>query len=89
MKLGERPYVISEYGGFSLKVGNHVFRDAVYGYKKYNHQKDLQDAYNELIEKIKSLEDEGLAGAVFTQATDIEVEVNGLITYDRKVQKLY
>ena len=39
--------------------------------------------------KIKSLKDEGLSGAVFTQATDIEDEVNGLITYDRKVQKLY
>ena len=89
VKLGQRPYVISEYGGFSLKVGNHVTRDVVYGYKKYSHQKDLQDAYNELMAKIKSLEFEGLAGAVFTQATDIEDEVNGLITYDRKVQKLY
>ena len=39
--------------------------------------------------KIKSLQEEGLAGAVFTQATDVEEEVNGLITYDRKVQKLY
>lgn len=89
VKQGQRPYVISEYGGFSMKVGNHVKRDAIYGYKKYEHQKDLQDAYDELMAKIKSLEEEGLAGAVFTQATDIEDELNGLITYDRKVQKLY
>ena len=86
---GPRPYVISEYGGFSLKVGNHVRRDAVYGYKKYSQGKDLQSAYDEIMEKIKSLREEGLAGAVYTQATDIEDEVNGLFTYDRKVQKLY
>ncbi len=84
-----RPYVISEYAGFSLKVGNHVKRDVLYGYKKYEHGKDLQDAFDKTIEKIKSLEAQGLSGAIFTQATDIEDEVNGLITYDRKVQKLY
>ncbi len=89
VKLGERPYVISEYGGFSLKVGNHIKRDVMYGYKKFEQAKDLQDAFEELIAKVKSLEEQGLAGAVFTQATDIEDEVNGLITYDRKVQKLY
>ncbi|MCR5580055.1 MAG: glycoside hydrolase family 2 [Pseudobutyrivibrio sp.] len=89
VKPSIRPYVISEYGGFSLKVGNHVKRDAIYGYKKYSQPKDLQDAYDELMGKIKSLEDQGLSGAVFTQATDIEDELNGLMTYDRKVQKLY
>ncbi len=89
VKPSIRPYVISEYGGFSLKVGGHVKRDAVYGYKKYTQAKDLQDAFDELMKKIKSLEAEGLSGAVFTQATDIEDELNGLLTYDRKVQKLY
>lgn len=89
VKPSDKPYVISEYGGFSLKVGNHVKRDAIYGYKKYDQAKDLQDAYDELMAKIKSLQEEGLSGAVFTQATDIEDELNGLMTYDRKVQKLY
>ncbi len=89
VKKSSRPYVISEYGGFSLKVGNHVKKDFAYGYKKYQHAKDLQDAYDEIMEKIKSLEAQGLSGAVYTQATDIEDEVNGLMTYDRKVQKLY
>jgi beta-galactosidase/beta-glucuronidase len=89
VKHTKRPYVISEYGGFSMKVGNHVSKDAIYGYKKYNQQKDLQAAYDKLIAKLKSLEAEGLSGAVFTQATDIEDEQNGLVTYDRKVQKLY
>ena len=89
VKRTGRPYVISEYGGYSLKVGNHVKRDAVYGYKKYQQQHELQNAYNELMAKIKSLQEEGLSAAVFTQATDIEDEVNGLMTYDRKVQKLY
>ena len=70
-------------------MGNHVKRDAVYGYKKYDHPKDLQDAYECIMDKIKSLKDEGLSAAVYTQATDIEDELNGLMTYDRKVQKLY
>lgn len=89
VKVTDKPYVVSEYGGFSLKVGNHVTRDNVYGYKKFPEAKSLQDAYDKLMEEIKSLEAQGLSGAVFTQATDIEDEVNGLITYDRKVQKLY
>ena len=89
VKKSDKPYVISEYGGFSLKVGNHVKRDAMYGYKRFAQPKDLQDAYDQLMDKIKSLEAEGLSGAVFTQATDIEDELNGLMTYDRKVQKLY
>lgn len=88
-KKSNKPYVISEYGGFSLKVGNHVKRDAVYGYKKYEQAKDLQDAFDKTMETIKSLEAQGLSAAVYTQATDIEDEVNGLMTYDRKVQKLY
>jgi beta-galactosidase/beta-glucuronidase len=88
-KPSSRPYVISEYGGYSLKVGNHVKRDAVYGYKKFYQAKDLQDAFDALMIKIMSLEAKGLSGAVFTQATDIEDELNGLITYDRKVQKIF
>ena len=89
VKPGPRPYVISEYGGFSLKIENHVKRDAVYGYKKYYQTKDLQDAFDAAMEKIALLEKEGLSGAIYTQATDIEDEVNGLMTYDRKVQKIY
>ena len=89
VKRQPKPYVISEYGGFSLRVGNHVHRDAMYGYKRFSQPKDLQDAYEKLMEKIKSLQKEGLSAAVFTQATDIEDELNGLMTYDRKVQKLY
>ena len=89
VKITDKPYVVSEFGGFSLKVGNHVKRDTVYGYKKYDHAKDMQDAYENIMEKIKSLQEEGLSGAVYTQATDIEDELNGLMTYDRKVQKLY
>ena len=85
----DKPYVISEYGGYSLKVGNHVKRDAVYGYRRYSDAKDLQDAFDAAMEKIQSLKEQGLSGAVFTQATDIEDELNGLITYDRKVQKIY
>lgn len=89
VKKTDKAYVVSEYGGYSLKVGNHSYRDAVYGYKKFNEPTALQKEYDTLMDKIKALIPLGLSAAVFTQATDIEDEVNGLLTYDRKVQKLY
>jgi len=89
VKRSDRPYVISEYAGFSLKIGNHVRRDAVYGYKRFSDHTSLQAEYDKTMDKIKALIPEGLSAAVFTQATDIEDEVNGVITYDRKVQKIY
>ena len=85
----EMPFVISEYGGFALRVGNHYFRDALYGYKTFDEPTALQAEYDKTMEKIKSLIDEGLCGAVYTQVTDVEDELNGILTYDRKVQKLY
>lgn len=83
------PYVLSEYGGFSLMVGQHSYREAMYGYKIFSEPTELQKEYDKTMEKIKALIPEGLSAAVFTQVTDIEDELNGLLTYDRKTQKLY
>lgn len=88
-KKTDKPYVISEYGGYSLKINGHVSRDAIYGYKNFDSMEGLSDAYQETMAKIKSLENQGLCGAVYTQTTDIMDELNGLMTYDRKVQKVY
>lgn len=88
-KKTDKPYVISEYGGYSLKINGHVSRDAIYGYKNFDSMEGLFDAYQETKAKIKSLENQGLCGAVYTQTTDIMDELNGLMTYDRKVQKVY
>ena len=61
----------------------------VYGYQKYDSREDLTKAYTSLIrEQLLPLETKGLSGAVYTQLSDIEEEVNGLVTYDRRVVKI-
>ena len=86
---GKRAFVISEYGGFACQIPEHSSVDRVYGYRKYATPKEMTDAYRELIEQhLFSLVDAGLSGAVYTQLSDIEEEVNGLVTYDRRVVKI-
>ena len=86
---GKRAFVISEYGGFACHIPEHSSVKRIYGYRKYATPKEMTDAYRELVEKhLFSLVDAGLSGAVYTQLSDIEEEVNGLVTYDRRVVKL-
>ncbi len=82
------PFVISEYGGYSLKCDGHVYRDALYGYKPYTDSNEFKKGMHDLLAEIDALVDEGLCGAVLTQLTDVEDELNGIFTYDRKVNKL-
>ncbi|MBE6799460.1 MAG: glycoside hydrolase family 2 [Ruminococcaceae bacterium] len=84
-----RPVVLSEFGGYSLKVDGHVFCDKEFGYKTFKTKEDLQSAVEILyLKKLKPLIKKGLCGAVYTQVSDVEEEINGLVTYDRKVQKV-
>lgn len=89
--VGEtRPYFLSEFGGFSHKVKGHMFNPLrSFGYKNFNtaeaYLKDLLRLYRE---EIVPAFRNGLSGAVYTQLTDVEDEVNGLLTYDRKVLKV-
>ncbi len=85
----KRAFVISEYGGYACYIKNHSSVDRIYGYKKYEDTKELSKAYNTLMDQtIARLKDKGLAGAVYTQLSDVEEEVNGILTYDRRVNKL-
>ena len=89
VKTGNRPYVLSEFGGFSMKIPNHTFNDKMFGYKIYNSKASLTNAYeklynNVIIPQIKK----GLSAAVYTQVTDVEDELNGLMTYDREIVKI-
>ena len=89
VKTGNRPYVLSEFGGFSMKIPNHTFNDKMFGYKIYNLKASLTNAYeklynNVIIPQIKK----GLSAAVYTQVTDVEDELNGLMTYDREIVKI-
>lgn len=89
VKAGARPYVLSEFGGFSHRVKGHTFNSKMFGYKIYNSPESLAAAYKKTFEKtiipqIKT----GLSATVYTQLTDVEDELNGLLTYDRKVEKI-
>ncbi len=84
-----RAFVVSEYGGYACHIDGHSSVERIYGYKKFSDREALTKAYHKLIdEELKPLIDKGLCGAVYTQVSDVEEEVNGLLTYDRKVCKL-
>ncbi|MFO0896815.1 MAG: glycoside hydrolase family 2 TIM barrel-domain containing protein [Pirellulales bacterium] len=83
-----RAAVLGEYGGLGLPVPKHTWQDEKnWGYRSYKSQPELQAAYLELIGKLVPLVEQGLAAAVYTQTTDVEIEVNGLMTYDRELLK--
>jgi len=84
----KRAFVISEYGGYACHVKGHSSVDRIYGYQKYESSEALSAAYHKLMETLFDLQEKGLSGAVYTQLSDIEEEVNGLVTYDRKVVKI-
>ena len=67
---------------------DHVYSDNYFGYETYQTLQDLKEAYDAINDRVEVLIAEGLCAAVYTQLTDIEEEVNGLMTYDRKIKKL-
>jgi hypothetical protein len=86
--LKDRVSVLGEFGGLGLPMPGHLWWDKRnWGYRTFDDQAKLQTAYEGLIEKLGPLVKQGLAAAIYTQTTDVEGEVNGLMTYDRKVTK--
>ncbi|HQC55214.1 MAG TPA: glycoside hydrolase family 2 TIM barrel-domain containing protein [Clostridia bacterium] len=85
-----RCFILSEFGGYSLDIEGHVFNSKKsFGYRKYSSLKEFEAAYHKLFEEsIIPLIEKGLSATVYTQITDVEDEINGIITYDRKVVKL-
>ena len=81
--------VLGEYGGIGWPVEGHLWQpDRNWGYVKYESGADVLAQYEEYAEALKGLVQDGCAAAVYTQTTDVEIEVNGLMTYDRKVIKM-
>lgn len=85
-----RVSILGEFGGLGLPLAGHTWADeANWGYRQYETQDQLLTAYEQLITDMRVLvETRGLAAAVYTQTTDVEIEVNGLMTYDREIIKL-
>lgn len=89
VKAGEKPYVLSEFGGFSHRVKGHTFNSKMFGYKIYNSHESLAKAYKKTFERVIIPQiGKGLSATVYTQLTDVEDELNGLLTYDRKIIKI-
>lgn len=84
---GNRAAIISEFGGLAQMTPGHTSLDHSYGYGDFATVKDWRAAVQKLLEEAESLQAEGLAGYVYTQVSDVEEEVNGLLTYDRKINK--
>nr|WP_262903610.1 sugar-binding domain-containing protein [Niabella beijingensis] len=80
--------VLGEFGGLGLPVEGHTWvSSGNWGYQSFKDQTALYDKYEEFINRLPDLIKRGLSAAVYTQTTDVEVETNGLYTYDRKVLK--
>ncbi|MEI6681095.1 MAG: sugar-binding domain-containing protein [Bacteroidota bacterium] len=86
---GNRATVLGEFGGLGLAVENHLWnKERNWGYVKYKTSEEVTNAYIELAGKLKNLIRSGFSAAIYTQTTDVESEVNGMLTYDRKVVKM-
>lgn len=84
-----RAVLLSEFGGYNHHVSGHCFNNKNFGYKSFETPAQLEIAIEELYQKqIGPAKMEGLAAAVYTQLSDVEDELNGVLTYDRKVEKV-
>lgn len=81
--------VLGEYGGLGLPVEGHTWQDKNnWGYQSFKSADELMAKYEDFINRFPELIRKGLAAAIYTQTTDVEIETNGLMTYDRKVVKM-
>ena len=87
-RRARRAFFVSEFGGFTHRVNGHSALDEAYGYEPYDDIVEWRQAVRKLLAEMDALEPKGLAGYVYTQVSDIEEETNGILTYDRRVNKL-
>lgn len=86
---GARANVLGEYGGIGLALKAHLWEpDRNWGYVQFNSPREVTDEYVKYADQLYRLAVQGFSAAVYTQTTDVEMEVNGLLTYDRKVVKV-
>ena len=87
---GKKPLILSEFGGKTYQSEGHMFNpDKSYGYGGYRSAEELNQAVRGLyIQEVLPCVERGLCAAIYTQLSDVEDEVNGLVTYDRKIEKM-
>jgi beta-galactosidase/beta-glucuronidase len=87
--MPERVSVLGEFGGLGLPLTGHLWKESGnWGYRTFRTTDELRQNYHGLLLRLHPLIGKGLSAAVYTQTTDVEVEINGLMTYDREVIKL-
>lgn len=86
----KRAIVLGEFGGLGLPIRGHTWQaEKNWGYRSYSDAAALTAAYEDLVAKLLPfIDSNGLSAAIYTQTTDVEVEVNGLMTYDREMIKM-
>ncbi len=85
----ERAAVLGEFGGLGLPLEGHTWQGKDnWGYRSFTTREALNDSYAQLMSRLRLLVGQGLSAAVYTQTTDVEIEVNGIMTYDRALVKL-
>ena len=89
LRPGEKPLILSEFGGYTYAEPKHLFNpDKAYGYKTCKTKEQFRAAMAELyVMKVLPAVERGLCAAICTQVSDVEDEINGMLTYDRKVNK--
>ena len=86
---GGRAAVLSEFGGYACGIKGHRWSKKDFGYKMFTGEKELTAGIVKLYDReIRPAKEQGLAAAVYTQVSDVEQEINGLLTYDRKELKV-
>ena len=88
LKYDELINVIGEYGGLGLEIKNHTWKDDNWGYQVFKDKIEVTNRYIEFINILINLIPEGISAAIYTQTTDVESEINGLMTYDRNDTKV-
>ena len=89
LKVSDKPLVLSEFGGYAYPVEGHLFNTGnSYGYKACKSETHFRESVEKLYrEKVIPAAKKGLCAAIITQVSDVEDEINGFLTYDRKVNK--
>lgn len=88
-KPEKRAVVLSEFGGYVYRVKGHFYSRMSYGYRTYKTKEEITKAYKKLyLKKVIPAKKKCLSASVYTQLTDVEEEINGLLTYDRKIVKI-
>ncbi len=84
-----RAIVLGEFGGLGLPVQDHTWEQKNWGYENMDDTDALLQRYEDYYKTVYSMvKEEGLSASIYTQITDVETETNGLLTYDRKVDKM-